>query len=270
MSHTTYTFGSDSHLDKELLSLKEKHPEIVTTVAVLNSEYDDQGYPLSSIHFLFFTVAGELIDVHHSFTNRLYHLVKDFCLGEDEDEEFGPENGWPDRLVFRMSDVVKAPEPPAHHLSEERLKELNAKGEEAFVDLQTINANLAAMMVTLREPLVASIAYLLRKNTPGIISVPIKGYVPYFNDGDPCEFTLMVDTYDRILIDDVSFEDREDEEMCVCEADTKQYSYEHFKELNNFLDQNEDWMERIFGRYFILVVNRDGTFKVRDWDDYNE
>lgn len=273
MSHKQYTFGSDCELDKVLLRLKEKHPEVVTSVAVLNSEYDDEGYPLSGIHFLFFTVEGELIDVHHTFTNSLYHLVKDFCLGEDEDEEYGPRGGWPSRIVFKMDDVkvqvVKVPELPSYHLSAERLNELDVMGEAAYLEIQTTSLNIAQMTVALRKPLVDYIAFLLRKNTPGVISIPIKGHIPYFNDGDPCEgFTLTVETDDRVSIDEGSFENKEDENNYVCEPRTKKYNYDHFKELDSFLGQYQNWMENIFGHYFILVVNRDGTFKVRNWDDF--
>jgi hypothetical protein len=122
-------------------------------------------------------------------------------------------------------------------------------------------------------------------NNPDIQTVVWTQYAPYFNDGNPCVFSVNDPAFTNFRLEDsnataqeISWGDYEDEEkthVCV-QSWTVEKDIEHFKlnanvdsikSLSSFLcsDVVSDVMENTFGSDSLVIATREG-FEVQEYE----
>lgn len=92
---------------------------------------------------------------------------------------------------------------------------------------------------------------------PTIEAISWTQYTPYFNDGDTCEFSAHIDYPDYRLVDS----DPDDE------MDDFPYDDKNKKSLVKILSSiNEEIYLEAFGDHKRIVVNRDGTVEIEEYE----
>lgn len=122
-------------------------------------------------------------------------------------------------------------------------------------------------------------------------------YVPYFNDGDPCTWSIIGPGVNPRVYDDLSEEEKDDWDGNYEEMDSWSLKYhfvmngdsddpyhvqhrsrypgfdrqsveailEALKPLENWLERSEYFLNKLFG-HAVIVVKRDGTASVSEFD----
>lgn len=123
-------------------------------------------------------------------------------------------------------------------------------------------------------------------NNPDIKTVVWTQYTPYFNDGDPCVFSVNDPVFTNFRLEDSDdinvrkvlwgdYEDKEKNHVCVRSWIVEKY-IEHFKlnanadsikSLSSFLcaDVISDVMENTFGSDSLVIATREG-FEVQEYE----
>ena len=102
--------------------------------------------------------------------------------------------------------------------------------------------------------------------------IRVKGFVPYFNDGDACVFSI----YDPELFykEEWNVGEEEDEDPIYREG---RYSWDliegsqkkkDLEELYRILEDNEDAVKQAFGEHFVLFITKEGI-RVEEYADHD-
>lgn len=104
----------------------------------------------------------------------------------------------------------------------------------------------------------------LFEQNPKLIKFGWIQYTPYYNDGDPCEFSAHVD-YPKMLID--GEDESEFDEERWCSRDEKETEASQIcDKVTEFLSQFDDEdMELLFGDHCEVIVTREGV-EVESYD----
>lgn len=142
--------------------------------------------------------------------------------------------------------------------------------------VEKIKAEMAAfdekrkeLTAQLKKDFPALLAPLFEKY-PGVKNVRWTQYTPYFNDGDACEFSTNAGYAD--LNYDVREEDEdedEDETEEIKSEDTAapEVPEEAEGEFQDVLSSIDDsFYKDLFGDHVEVIVNRDGTIDVEEYD----
>lgn len=127
---------------------------------------------------------------------------------------------------------------PEYHTTQARLDAITQQIADLVAERKVIAKEVGAPLVQER--------FAALFDFPGVFNVRFTAYTPYFNDGDPCEFSVYAD----LSING----DSEDEDL----EDALVFSTYDIKRLNN----EEDNEPNPYAAYW--------TRQAREWDDYNE
>lgn len=92
---------------------------------------------------------------------------------------------------------------------------------------------------------------------PDVESVGWTQYTPYFNDGEPCHFGINTDVYGIYVNDECGY-DLGDEEWAKHE-DVREY-------VSDIIDKLSPRILETLYEEGLVVIKRDGTFEVKDYD----
>lgn len=141
--------------------------------------------------------------------------------------------------------------------------------------VEKIKAEMAAfdekrkeLTAQLKKDFPALLAPLFEKY-PGVKNVRWTQYTPYFNDGDPCEFSTNAGYADINWDgeDDEDDEEEENEEAETTKAEAVEVPEEAEGEFQDVLSSIDDsFYKDLFGDHVEVTVKRDGTIDVEEYD----
>lgn len=110
------------------------------------------------------------------------------------------------------------------------------------------------------------------ENHPTVEAIRWDQYAPYFNDGDPCVFSVNEVTV--LLSDKVGVEIDEDADEDDYDEDNFVYSYglkddkleKAISELNDDFSEIEDFLEKKFGSDSRITINKSGEATIDECD----
>lgn len=137
--------------------------------------------------------------------------------------------------------------------------------------VEKIKAEMAAfdekrkeLTAQLKKDFPALLAPLFEKY-PGVKNVRWTQYTPYFNDGDPCEFSTNAGYAD--LNWDGGEDEEDDEETETVKAETVEVpegAEDEFQEVLASID--DSFYKDLFGDHVEVTVSRDGTINVEEYE----
>ena len=101
-------------------------------------------------------------------------------------------------------------------------------------------------------------AEILFKEYPQLQTICWYSYTPYFNDGDPCEYTLNGAWYTTLTIKQIE----EDGKLVNQDFDDGEEvggRSAHMVEFDKILHENSDVVEIAYGTYSKVFITRNGT-----------
>jgi hypothetical protein len=136
-------------------------------------------------------------------------------------------------------------------------------------EMAAFDAKRKELTEQLKKDFPALLAPLFEKY-PGVKNVRWTQYTPYFNDGDPCEFSTNAGyaelNYDGDEDDD-NEDDEESEESETAKAELVEVPEEAEGEFQEVLSSiNDSFYKDLFGDHVEVTVNRDGTIDVEEYD----
>lgn len=173
---------------------------------------------------------------------------------------------------------------------------------EKLNELSTSILDLKAKAAKQGQQLFSEACAEVFESLPNLVSFSWKQYAPYFNDGEPCEFSVWADYPDVVIKHEgklvklvglwqtsykgaakgVSFDDSEfvdgtddDEELERISEHLEQNSKDlvsilvALKPILHFLSANEEVAEEAFGNDSIVIVSRDGV-EVEDYSGQHD
>lgn len=122
------------------------------------------------------------------------------------------------------------------------------------------------------QKMISSAVQEFFENHPGVISFRWQQYTPYFNDGEPCYFSVYPYFEDSLIVLNDNGKEYEEEYLW---SSSKRHPYwntvegvsarKELKVLKKVFSKYEDQMEAIFGDHCEVVATKDG-FEVSEYD----
>lgn len=315
-----YEFGKNPKLDKQLQNLKAHFPTASSVIVKVSSEYDDNYYnvpeggpvveilvsdPANPGHIGFLDpstdkfVATDFPTNPVLIYNRICRQIGELVIAQyckesnivmDSDSSF--ENYVDFKLLISLASVSDVVETPKSNEVESALSFLGLKTETSVLDSEgeTCVRELESLKITMQEKartlLTNAVAVYVRKSSPYTISVPLRGYIPYFNDGDACTFSIY--SVDEETEEVVGDKDNKQHQNAVVVTEgalekliTKRGKHSWdvtyvpefrntFNELDRFVREYQTFFQMAFGDYFKVVIFADGTYTHEEWEDYSD
>lgn len=148
-----------------------------------------------------------------------------------------------------------------------------------FEDLDALTAEMEVFRTEYRRKGEAKLRDAFRAFLdayPQVHSLTVVGLVPYFNDGDPCEFYIrdvyLTGSSRPADADPASPEDDSDYDTCLYDdawiGDMPEEIDSARRRLSRILHNMEDVLQAVFGSHFIVTVTRD-KLVIEEYTDHD-
>jgi TRAP-type C4-dicarboxylate transport system substrate-binding protein len=118
----------------------------------------------------------------------------------------------------------------------------------------------------LKKDFPALLAPLFEKY-PSVKNVRWTQYTPYFNDGDPCEFSTNASWADLNYNNNEDEDDEDDDDTEKVEAEEIEVPEEAEDEFREVLSSIDDsFYKDLFGDHVEVTVLRDGTINIEEYE----
>lgn len=126
---------------------------------------------------------------------------------------------------------------------------------------ESLAAQKAALVEEAKTTLAPALQEFLAAN-PEIRAIQWRQYTPYFNDGEPCEFSVNDVEYQFA---NKEYEDEENEDWEYVSWKPESAIEQAVKDIQDTLQLNEDILEAVFGDGVRVIVTSAGI-EVEDYD----
>lgn len=140
---------------------------------------------------------------------------------------------------------------------------VKTSGSETFAELARLRTEMKNLMVEKGKPAIVELFKELFEKHPNVRAARWTQYIPGFNDGDPCEFSVgeVSVQLEAPSAEDVEEDFDEDSFVDTYEIDDSSLT-DDMDEISGVLSGNEDVLQTVFGNNAKVTITRDGEVEV--------